>query len=263
MYSQFQSRYPTGSLETQLLQIHEGNYVVRAVIRVGDTTLATGMAAAVTIEQAEDQARARALVVLGIYLPTYESQAHLVGTDDQQPNQHSPARLNPAASTPDSEEISQQRFSGYSEESWELPETSQPDPVTSPGESMADLDLLPHAYADSHPSPETSELERQINRTEKQSAPQTVEQPNSNGKPLPQRSQSGSANDSLPGPIDLSDIITQTSVELKRLGWSDTRGRSYLQRTYGKRSRQQLTDEELLDFLHYLQAQPSNHEPSF
>lgn len=77
------------------------------------------------------------------------------------------------------------------------------------------------------------------------------------------RPASAASTDSSPvasamaGVSDLSDIIAKTSVELKRLGWSDAQGRDYLKQAYGKRSRQQLTDPELLDFLRYLEAQPS------
>jgi hypothetical protein len=63
--------------------------------------------------------------------------------------------------------------------------------------------------------------------------------------------------------MDLSEAIAQTSVEIKRLGWTDVQGRTYLQRTYGKRSRQHLTDEELLEFLEYLRSQPSSNESPF
>lgn len=54
--------------------------------------------------------------------------------------------------------------------------------------------------------------------------------------------------------IDLSDIIAQTTVEVKRLGWTNEQGKDYLLQTYGKRSRQLLTDKELLDFLKRLKA---------
>jgi hypothetical protein len=57
-------------------------------------------------------------------------------------------------------------------------------------------------------------------------------------------------------PIDLSDIIAQTDVELQRLGWDVNQGREFLEKTYGKRSRHDLTDEELLEFLLYLESQP-------
>ncbi|MEL7051937.1 MAG: hypothetical protein AAGM45_09130, partial [Cyanobacteria bacterium J06588_5] len=56
-------------------------------------------------------------------------------------------------------------------------------------------------------------------------------------------------------PVDLSDVIAQTDVELTRLGWTNVQGREYLEKTYGKRSRQQLTDEELMSFLLYLEEQ--------
>ena len=59
-------------------------------------------------------------------------------------------------------------------------------------------------------------------------------------------------------PIDLSDIIAQTDVELQRLGWGTSQGREFLERTYGKRSRHDLSDEELLEFLLYLESQPSS-----
>ena len=56
-------------------------------------------------------------------------------------------------------------------------------------------------------------------------------------------------------PVDLSDVIAQTDVELTRLGWTSAQGREYLEKTYGKRSRTQLTDEELMSFLLYLEEQ--------
>jgi hypothetical protein len=58
-------------------------------------------------------------------------------------------------------------------------------------------------------------------------------------------------------PIDLSDLIARTNVELKRLGWNNQKGREYLEQKYNKRSRQHLNDEELLEFLHYLESLPS------
>lgn len=58
------------------------------------------------------------------------------------------------------------------------------------------------------------------------------------------------------GTIDFTDIIARTNLEMKRLGWTNEQGRSYLLQTYGKRSRQRLDDNELLEFLAYLEAQP-------
>ncbi|MEM8545309.1 MAG: hypothetical protein AAGF66_15125 [Cyanobacteria bacterium P01_H01_bin.119] len=58
------------------------------------------------------------------------------------------------------------------------------------------------------------------------------------------------------GPVDLSDILAQTDVELRRVNWDIHKGREHLERTYGKRSRHELTDEELLSFLLYLETLP-------
>jgi len=58
--------------------------------------------------------------------------------------------------------------------------------------------------------------------------------------------------DSVSEPITLTDVIALTNAEIKCLGWSKKKRREHLKETYGKQSRQQLTDEELLGFLHYL-----------
>ena len=56
-------------------------------------------------------------------------------------------------------------------------------------------------------------------------------------------------------------LIEQTTAELKRLGWSSDRGRIYLQDKFGKSSRQQLTPQELQQFLIYLSSLPLPEEP--
>jgi len=58
-------------------------------------------------------------------------------------------------------------------------------------------------------------------------------------------------------PIDFSEVIAKSNMELKRLGWSSDQGRNYLLQTYGKRSRQLLSDEELLEFLLHLESLPT------
>ncbi|MEO0800837.1 MAG: hypothetical protein AAFY57_00995 [Cyanobacteria bacterium J06642_2] len=58
-------------------------------------------------------------------------------------------------------------------------------------------------------------------------------------------------------PEDLSDIIAQSDVELKRIGWGPKEGRKYLESTFKKRSRQQLDEKELRKFLAHLKKQPT------
>lgn len=55
--------------------------------------------------------------------------------------------------------------------------------------------------------------------------------------------------------VNLADAIAKTSVEMQRLGWDIHQGREHLLVTYGKRSRGELNDDELLDFLHFLEKQ--------
>ena len=64
MLAQFQSLYPQGSIISELIQIHHNKYIVRVKVRIEGVTRVTGMAAAETIEVAEDRARERALMVL-------------------------------------------------------------------------------------------------------------------------------------------------------------------------------------------------------
>jgi hypothetical protein len=81
MLAAFHNSYPTGSLISELIQIYHGKYIVKVSVQVretsplhgeaasnlvNNTTYATGMASAETIEEAEDRARERALAVLNL-----------------------------------------------------------------------------------------------------------------------------------------------------------------------------------------------------
>nr|WP_256874546.1 hypothetical protein [Nostoc sp. C057] len=50
-------------------------------------------------------------------------------------------------------------------------------------------------------------------------------------------------------------MIAQSDTYLAQLNWTPEQGREYLQQRYGKRSRLQLTDTEILDFIDYLKLQ--------
>ncbi|MBE9104831.1 hypothetical protein IQ229_07720 [Nostoc cf. edaphicum LEGE 07299] len=50
-------------------------------------------------------------------------------------------------------------------------------------------------------------------------------------------------------------LIAQSNTYLAQLNWTPEQGRDYLQQKYGKRSRLQLTDTEILDFIDYLKLQ--------
>lgn len=49
-------------------------------------------------------------------------------------------------------------------------------------------------------------------------------------------------------------LIAQSDRYLAQLNWTPQQGREYLQQKYGKRSRLQLTDTEILEFIDYLEG---------
>jgi hypothetical protein len=247
MFAQFRAQYPMGSLISELLQIHEGKYIVRASIQVGGSTLATGLSAAHTIEQAEDQARSRALVVLGIEERPYPTQVHFINSDpqDSAPPLHSP-RLSAAA--PEFLPINESAFQRALDMKWnpnEQPDLSFPAPEQ---QQMSWLNANPESPPQTRGYPE--------NHSGSQPPPDRSYAQESIPKELPQKDFKASRAPQ-PSPVDLSDIIAQTDVELKRLGWTQAQGRRYLEKVYEKRSRQHLTDAELIEFLDYLKSQPN------
>ncbi|MHC5599409.1 MAG: hypothetical protein ACYTXC_26320 [Nostoc sp.] len=57
-------------------------------------------------------------------------------------------------------------------------------------------------------------------------------------------------------------FIAQTDTYLTQLNWTPEQGRDYLQQKYGRRSRLQLTDTEILDFIDYLKLQLTQNCPT-
>ena len=66
------------------------------------------------------------------------------------------------------------------------------------------------------------------------------------------------ANDdasTAPAPIRRGDLLQQGDAMLKQLGWSSDQARAFLQQQLGATSRQQLSDEQLLQFNMLLEEQ--------
>ncbi len=68
-----------------------------------------------------------------------------------------------------------------------------------------------------------------------------------------------SAPQIAPEPVDLSEAISKIDVEMERLSWTKPQGRDYLVRTFDKKARSQLTNDELLQFLSHLKSLPTPH----
>lgn len=255
MLAQFQSLYPNGSLISELVEIFQGKYIVRASVQIEGVTRATGMAAAETVEAAEDQARTRALMVLGIS-DTPQTSVQIVSTPAPTPQFQpvKPTTLHePTSPTlPESNFGSSNQWSLTGNESQAKTETvipSQDQDISYPAlELSATMEDLPLISSTQSEAPSLTDI-----------APSNVTpftprnySPSENVAPI-----SGTGKKKKKAePVDLSDVIAKTDVELQRLGWTPEQGREYLIKTYGKRGRTLLTEEELHSFLKYLESQP-------
>jgi hypothetical protein len=293
--AQFQARYPGGSLITELLTVHQSNYVVRALVQLGGTTLATGMAAANDIELAEDRAKVRALETLGFqgtssstgsqfsvhalpqpispdgYSPSpLSSVAAQTTTEDAFAESKSPAIYPPAESFSSS---ASSKIPGLDQPSLapdlasfdSVPslDTGNSEPSEPPFPSL--LEIRTDADDSTDAGQGDSSLEERSPGKKSGTSNQTAS-PQANKSDKPAKRKAGSPETvpvSIPESVDRSEEIAKIGVEMKRLGWSKQQGRDYLQKSYGKSTRQELDDTELLDFLKYLELQPSSSESPF
>jgi hypothetical protein len=231
MLAQFQNLYPNGSIISELVQIFQGKYIVRVSIQVEGITRATGMAGGETVELSEDQALNRALTVLGI---------KNVGEE---------VIKSATAVTP---LVVQPPIKPNLQESPPVPAINDTQIYTPPVlEEQIDTKVVVKPELFSSQEPEY---------------PLLSEVPPSNVTPFAPRTYTpyeDVAGQSASGkkkrynePVNLSDVIAQTDVEIERLGWTPEQGKDYLVKTYGKRGRSLLSEEELRNFLTYLKSQP-------
>ncbi len=276
MLAQFQSLYPNGSLTSELVQIFQGKYIVRASVQIEGVTRATGMSAAETVEAAEDQARIRALTVLGITdAPQASVSASASASAIASPVQQ--VQIHPTPSAPTYNPIKNEDFSS---KNWSITNNhddskdllnSSPAKTETPTNSKINTHnpdfspSLPNTYQEPEFEPPIEDLP--LLSPKQPELPTLPEVTNTNVTPFTPRSYNPQENvTSISGgtgkkkkkaePVDLSDVIAKTDVELQRLGWTPEQGREYLIKTYGKRGRTLLTEEELHSFLKYLESQP-------
>lgn len=294
MFTQFRVRYPKGSLVTELVTIEHGKYIVRCLIQVEGTTLVTGLAAAETVELAEDKARSRALAVLDMdtttatgendtplarravpevlettsKVPTAFSEApsrELLSLDAT-PSGFAQATLDSDATDvlienleqpqsplfPDISAVGSTNDFSFSDSTSKL-EPAAEVAVT----ALRETDEIP--FTDELPSSEmetVQEIDISAVKGKKKPKAQRDETPTQSYSQSEQETVQSKAS-TITTTIDFSELIARTNVELKRLGWTNQQGRDYLLQTYGKRSRQLLSDDELLDFLHHLESEPT------
>lgn len=271
MFAQFRALYPTGQLICELLTVHHGKFVVRSLVQVDGKTLATGMSAAESVEEAEDRARLRAIAVLGLdaaqsaIAPVSPSPVAVVSVAAPAPVAPAPVAVVPVPA---------------------------PVAVPAPVIPVLELPLTTDNFALPHQS---SFVNTQSPLIEEPIAPAPISEPlppmvdravagsreefdsdawlsSSYGEPLQEPSMpTASQTEFLQGaaevrelePIfvgipsdaieDNSETIAHIEAILKRLKWTKKQETDCLQHNYGKLSQGLLTAGELLDFLDYLQ----------
>lgn len=283
LLTQFRTRYPIGSLISEFLTVHDGRFVVRALVQMGGATVATGLAIAPDLEQAEDRAKVRALEALGLgtvpafevelpgatalpfpavdaglsystspasdptALPPYLPLPALDPPDAVPPSVASSSSLLPLEPAPARivadlyAHLAESNDGGNGTDLTEEPVDLSK--IVTPASQLLGKTSRRKATVDAGSTPEPAESAAE---------PSAEFEPERAPEPAP-----ASAS------IDFSDVLMETDVELRRLGWDSKKGREHLKRTYSKRSRQELSETELYDFLEYLKTQPSLGQTPF
>ncbi|AKG23303.1 hypothetical protein [Calothrix sp. 336/3] len=252
MLAQFQSLYPHASLISELLEIHHGKYIVRVTVQIEGVARATGLAAADTIEVAEDNARNRALMVLNLHpksepLSIVPPSTNSTKIDSRELEQN--ISKNSTTAKKSSHSVAAIPGTTVISTPMDSPMDSYNSDINSSIPYPEDLDfpLIPEDNSEISPLPEISAP----NIT-----PFPQRKPSEEVTPAPSTKKKKKAE-----PLDLSDVIAKTDVHIQRLGWTKEQGREHLKQAYGKLGRTLLSEEELLDFLKYLETQPTPITP--
>ncbi len=226
MFAQFRSQYPQGCIQTEMLPKIDGLHAFRAVVSQGEAIMGTATAVDSDLEIAEDRAVKRALAIAGISFDRNFENNNFENS-----------------------------FGGYNGRSPMLTQVSR---------EPSSLNSLPSATHTTHTIQSEPAIEYSGEYTESYVSQEKFNYPEPTEpsvepspaiaapvKPLP--------TPIAPEPIDLSDAISKIDVEMGRLNWTKPQGRDYLVRTFNKRSRQELTNDELLQFLSHLKSLPTPH----
>ena len=255
MLQKLRQRYPQVALISELVQIDHGKYIVRAIIEIEGKTVVTGLAAADTVEIAEDRARERALLLLEA-----ESTPDLQLVEKVSPNNISlPSDLpKTVPSTKKSTKTAKVTEIPRPEAKIEpeLPQVQDIPPAKIEPELPQVQDILPAKIEPELPQVQDIPLP--------EPEPLLLEMEPDNYSLLSELPEEASLTEEeppepepvvvIPEEIDYSVLKTKIDVEMKRLAWTTEKGREYLISTYGKKSRLLLTNEELLEFYNYLSS---------
>lgn len=263
------------ALISELVSIDHGKYIVKVTVTQEDRVLGSALAAADTVETAEDKARQRAIDVVEWCqkeeTETYSQQkketpkivqkepittkktAEIPKPEIPKPQPTPPPIIEELPTPPPPPPPSQESvIVEQNEDLWEEynnntdeiqenpPIINNPPPLEEKNDLPLQIDDIPLFESDDQNSPDEITNDN------------LIQFPSANDE-------ESSIEPTLPleysETLDFSQIIDQTAIEMKRLGWTQEQGKKYLLETYGKKSRHLLSDHELIEFLNYLQTQ--------
>ncbi len=238
MFTQFRDLYPQCSLISEFVTTSHGKFIVRVMVQEQGVTIATGLAGADTVEEAEDKARHRALALLGI-----------------------PSKSAPKKTTPPP--VSEDKPLSSPVPSWretlpppEFLTTAAPDEEYDATVSQNRIEEILNSPTPSIPGSETTPMSEEISAfstvtvvAEEPRLEVTEEAVSENTTKSIKKQKKASTSSILP---QEDPRIEQIDREMVRLNWTRQQGVEHLLQTYGKKSRLHLTDQELQEFLEYL-----------
>lgn len=261
------------ALISEFVTIDHGKYIVKVTIIQEEVILGSALAAADTVEKAEDNARKRAIEVVNwsknqtnddinpkkatIIPKIAKKEPVTVKTKPDIPKtQPTPPPIIEELPLPKEVQIVEEN-----EDLWE--EYDRNDIKENPPEISTLLTgNTENTKEDDNLSLEMEEIplfESQYDEDSIDTSDNLIEFNNANDDESSIEQEPFTIEPTLPleysDTQDFSQIIDQTSIEMKRLEWTQEQGKKYLLETYGKKSRHLLSDHELIEFLSYLKTQ--------
>lgn len=243
-------------LTSELVNIKHGKYIVKVCVHQNQQIITTAHSEGYTVEEAEDNARKRAILFANESVNVHNVQNIPVSTTNKVTSsppveqKSKPPTNSPSTKTNLSENITHPPAP---------PQKPPIKPPMSPQKEIKPSEITPPPLQNENPPEEITPPS--INHSD-ETLPLEIPE-NQNGKEEILSTPTNDIEESTTLPLsldtnetmDFSQIIDQTTFEMKRLGWTQDHGKKYLLETYGKKSRHLLSDQELIEFLQYLQSQ--------
>jgi hypothetical protein len=253
--AKFRHKYPQGSLVSELIEIDRGTYIVKALVQIDNLVLATALAGATTVEEAEDAAKERAIATLCLdqqpdITPSIAFQTNTAPVEAQLSTSLSRKSENASKRTSNHKIVnfSKPQAEAGNQSQGSTPETIPPANLAAAPTAEVELDLAPQVREVNSDLPTETNLFGDTFTAETPTAISTTE-----NEVVPASNLLSPELEAM----NFHEVKQKTDIEIQRLSWTKDQGREFLMSRYGKRSRIHLTDEQLLEFLRYLETLPN------